>query len=311
MKNGKLIRFDWAIKYLLRDKANFDILEGFLSAVLKRKVSVLELLESESNQAYERDKFNRVDLLVRVSYDELILVEVQVESELDFFHRIVYGTSKLIVENIEAGEAYGTIKKAISISIAYFNLGRGTDYLYHGTTNFTGVNDGDTLGLSPNQLNSFGWDEVRQIFPEHYIIRVEKFGDEVKSAIDEWIYMLKNSEVKPEFESRNIQVASKKLELMALDEKGQQAYKNFMADERHHNSMVWSTHEEGRQEGLREGLREGREEGREEGRGEGREDEKIEVIKNALQEGIPIETIAVITQLDVDDVRRIEQQLMQ
>jgi len=151
MKNGKLIRFDWAIKYLLRDKANFDILEGFLSAVLSRQVTVIELLESESNKEREKDKLNRVDLLAQVSYDELVLIEVQVESELDFFHRIVYGTSKLIVENLEEGKAYGTIKKAISISIAYFNLGRGKDYLYHGSTNFVGVNDGDTLGLSRNQ----------------------------------------------------------------------------------------------------------------------------------------------------------------
>jgi len=30
----KLIRFDWAMKTLLRDKANFDILEGFLGALL-------------------------------------------------------------------------------------------------------------------------------------------------------------------------------------------------------------------------------------------------------------------------------------
>jgi len=30
-KRMKLIRFDWAMKNLLRDKANFDVLEGFLS----------------------------------------------------------------------------------------------------------------------------------------------------------------------------------------------------------------------------------------------------------------------------------------
>ena len=109
--------------------------------------------------------------------------------------------------------------------------------------------------------------------------------------------MFKNSEVKPEFESRNIQIASEKLKLMALDEAGQQAYKKYMEDERHHNSMVWSRHEEARQEGIREG------------REEGRQDEKIELVKSALQEGFPIESIALITKLDVNDVRRIEQEL--
>ena len=35
-----IISFEYAIKYILRDKANFDILSGFLSELLKRQVSV-------------------------------------------------------------------------------------------------------------------------------------------------------------------------------------------------------------------------------------------------------------------------------
>jgi len=255
--NNELIRFDWAVKYLLRDKANFDILEGFLSAILTKKVAVLNLLESESNQEHEGDKFNRVDLLVEIDSHELVLVEVQVESELDFFHRIIYGTSKLITENLATGKPYREIKKAISVSITYFNLGRGKDYLYHGTTNFAGVNIQDTLGPSRNQQIAFDVEEVREIFPEHYVIRVEKFTDEIKSAIDEWIYMLKYSKVKPEFESEHIQTASEKLRYMALDQDQQRIYRSYVENDRYHNSMVWSLQETGRLEGLEEGREEG------------------------------------------------------
>ena len=46
----KLISFDWAIKRILRSKANFDILEGFLSELLFEDIKILEILESESNQ---------------------------------------------------------------------------------------------------------------------------------------------------------------------------------------------------------------------------------------------------------------------
>ena len=49
MTEKRIIRFDWAIKTLLRDKANFDILEGFLTALLKEEIRVVSLLESESN----------------------------------------------------------------------------------------------------------------------------------------------------------------------------------------------------------------------------------------------------------------------
>ncbi|MEM6829022.1 MAG: hypothetical protein AAF551_00810 [Bacteroidota bacterium] len=36
----KLIRFDWAIKRILRDKENFDILEGFLSELLGQTIQI-------------------------------------------------------------------------------------------------------------------------------------------------------------------------------------------------------------------------------------------------------------------------------
>ena len=57
------IRFDWAMKRLLRNKANFGVLEGLLTTLLDEKITISQLLESESNQEYEFDKYNRVDLL--------------------------------------------------------------------------------------------------------------------------------------------------------------------------------------------------------------------------------------------------------
>ena len=60
----KLIQFDWAIKKMLRHKANFDILEGFLSELLNEKIKIKQILDSESNKETENDKFNRVDMLV-------------------------------------------------------------------------------------------------------------------------------------------------------------------------------------------------------------------------------------------------------
>ncbi len=46
----RLIRFDWAVKRLLRNKANFVILEGFLSELLSDDIKINNILESEGNQ---------------------------------------------------------------------------------------------------------------------------------------------------------------------------------------------------------------------------------------------------------------------
>ena len=59
----KLISFDWAIKRLLRNKANFVVLEGFLSELLFDDIKIEQILESEANQETVDDKFNRVDIL--------------------------------------------------------------------------------------------------------------------------------------------------------------------------------------------------------------------------------------------------------
>ncbi|MEA3444040.1 MAG: PD-(D/E)XK nuclease family transposase, partial [Bacteroidota bacterium] len=107
MGSGKLIRFDWAMKTLLRDKANFDVLEGFLSALLEDdNIKILTILESESNQADEEDKFNRVDLLVEDSQKRKIYIEIQNTRESDYLERLLYSTSKIIVENQNLGKDF-------------------------------------------------------------------------------------------------------------------------------------------------------------------------------------------------------------
>ena len=84
---GNYIRFDWMIKRLLRNKSSFVVLEGFLSVLLNRQIKITQILESESNQEEENQKFNRVDLLVENEKKEKFLVEVQNDHELDFFQR--------------------------------------------------------------------------------------------------------------------------------------------------------------------------------------------------------------------------------
>ena len=130
--DNQCVRFDWAIKRLLRQKANFGVLEGFLTVLLGEKVTILEILESESNQLYVDDKFNRVDIKAKNSKGEIIIVEVQNTRELYYLERILYGTAKAVTEHIELGQSYEMVKKVYSISILYFDMGQGSDYLYHG-----------------------------------------------------------------------------------------------------------------------------------------------------------------------------------
>ena len=65
----RYIRFDWAIKRLLRQKANFDVLEGFLTVFIGERITIVELLESEGSQLSAEDKFT-MSPAERHAYDE-------------------------------------------------------------------------------------------------------------------------------------------------------------------------------------------------------------------------------------------------
>ena len=224
----KLISFDWAIKKLLRNKANFVVLEGFLSELLFDNIKIEQILESESNQETDDDKFNRVDILTQNSKNELIIIEIQSTYEIDYFHRMAYGVSKSITENHKLGSKYKEIKKVISVNIVYFDLGQGQDYIYKGKTNFIGFHQKDLLELSDKQKSTFMKENISDIFPEFYLLKVNQFNDIAKDTLDEWIYFLKNSEVKDEFKAKGLKEAGEVLDIMRLEKQDIYGYNRYM-----------------------------------------------------------------------------------
>lgn len=216
-----LISFDWAIKRLLRQKANYVILEGFLTELLRRNVVIVNLPESETNKNEAEDKSTKVDILCEDEHGELMLIELQYYSEWDFFYRMLFGTSKLITDYLKIGEPYANIKKVYSINIVYFELGQGNDYVYHGTTSFTGLHHHDTLQMSPAQQEKLKKDTIHQVFPEYYIIKVNNFDNVAKDTLDEWIYYFKNNALPERYAAKGLDkvAAQLKVDTMTTQEK--------------------------------------------------------------------------------------------
>ena len=246
----KLVHFDWAIKNLLRNKANFDILEGFLSELLQTKVTIETLLESESNKNDKDDRSNRVDLLVLTEKKEHIIIEVQASMEWDYLSRILYGTSKVVTEYIQAGQSYRNVRKIISVSIVFFNLGRGEDYVYHGTTEFRGTHQHDVLQLGDNEQKAYGPEKnPSDIFPEYYLIKVNQFNERIKDKFDEWVYFLKTEKIQPTFTAQGIRSAAKKLDILSLTEEERNAYERYEENTHYEASMHESHYGRGKLEG--------------------------------------------------------------
>ncbi|MDR2761229.1 MAG: Rpn family recombination-promoting nuclease/putative transposase [Planctomycetaceae bacterium] len=251
-KERALISFDYALKRLLRNKVNYDILEGFLSELLQTKISVKNIGESESNKEHKRDKFNKVDILVENSSGEILLIELQFTAEMDYLHRMLFGTSKTITNYMAQGDDYLNVKKVYSINIVHFDLGQGDDYVYHGITHFTGLHNQDELRLSPAQRKLFDKEFAGDIYPEYYILKVKNFNNNTKDRLDEWIYYLKNNEIKEEFKAQGLDKAREILKRNNLSPEEQKTYDYILSLRSEELSAIATSKFEGREEGREE-----------------------------------------------------------
>ncbi len=228
MKNKrKLISFDWAIKRILRSKANFEILEGFLSELLFEDITILEILESESNQEQKNDKFNRLDIKVKNQKEEIILIEIQYDREMDYMQRILYASSKAIVEHMKESESYSKVTKIISISILYFDFGNGDDYIYKGTTNFIGLHNKSLLQLNEKQKELYKTQKTQNLFPEFYLIKIKNFNDNSKDTLDEWINFLKNEEIPDNPKAKGLLKAKETLDYLKMKDDERLDYNQY------------------------------------------------------------------------------------
>ena len=282
---NQIIRFDWAMKRLLRNKANFSVLEGLLTTLLGEKIIIQRLLESESNQEDEYDKYNRVDMLAENSKGELILIEVQNNNEYAYFQRMLFGASKLVTEYINRGEGYDQVRKVYSVNIVYFSLGCGKDLVYHGKTEFRGIHQGDILELTPFQKQTFKVDSVSQLYPEYYILKVNDFNQVAKSPLEEWIYYLNTGDIPDTATAPGLNEACQRLKLDRMTKEELNAYY------RHLDNIVI----------LRDNIFTERAEGRAEGEREAR----IQIARNLKKAGIPVEVIVKSSGLTVDEVKKI------
>ncbi|MBQ6062294.1 MAG: Rpn family recombination-promoting nuclease/putative transposase [Prevotella sp.] len=289
-----IIRFDWAAKRMLRDKANFGVFEGLITVLLNEKVKIVELLESESNQEDMEDKFNRVDIKARNSKDEIILVEIQQTRELYYLQRILYGVAKAVSEHISSGESYANVKKVYSINILYFDLGKGADYLYHGQTKFLGVHTKDELKINTREKDSIVMTTPETIFPEYYLIRVNEFNKVATTPLEEWIEYLKSGTIKEDTTAPGLQEAKEKLQYLKMNREERLAYDRHIDNIRVEKDILETK--------VLEGLEEGRKQGRAEGRAEGEHKKMMDIAKKMKESGMDNSVISKMTGVKEEDL---------
>ena len=290
------IRFDWAIKRILRDKANKEVLEGLIQVLIKEPVTITEILESENNKDRREDKGNRVDVKAKTEKGEIIIVEVQLTKERDFFKRILFGSFTAINDQIGSGQDYEVIKKVYSVNILYFNFGSGDDYAFHGVTTFRGMTNENAV-LEFNNMNERKYmDSERrritspdEVFPEYFLLIVDRFNEVARTPIEEWMAYLKDGAIREDTTTPGLQKARHKLEYMSMSDEERREYRDYMV----------SVH------AAKDAIETAKDEGREEGRAEGELKTNRENARKMKAKGFATEDIVEITGLNAEEIERL------
>ena len=299
----KLISFDWAIKRILRSKENFEILEGFLAELLKEDIKILEILESESNKDGKYDKNNQVDIKVKNSHGEIIIIEIQYSRELDYLQRMLYSTSKVVIEHISQGYAYSKIKKVISINILYFDFGDGDDYIYRGSTNFEGIHTHNRLYLNEIQKGLYKRKEINKIYPEYYLIKVKNFDDNLKDTLDEWINFLKNETILDNPKAKGLLKAKETLDYLNMPDDEKIDYERKQEKLRREASIYESTYIAG---GIEEKLNSEKRLKEEKLHSVKKlKEEKLSIAKNLIKQKVSIDIIKLSTGLTDNELENL------
>ena len=293
MHENELISFEWAMRHLLRDKANLGIIESLVGVVLGVPLKTIRILEEGNDRESLENKHKRLNMLVEDEHGAQFIVVVKNETEQAFYEYVIFRISKLITDFINRGEGYGNVKKVFSINIVYFNLGEGTDIVYHGKTEFRGIHDSSLLSISPFQRQVFDISETSNLYPEYFILKVNDFNRWSKVPLEQWIYFLSTGKIPADSTAPGLDEAREKLRTAKMTPAERKAYDN------HVDNLVIL------RDTVGNAKAEGRFEGRQEGREEGREEASIKIARNLKTMGMDAQSIAKATGLSLEAIEEL------
>jgi predicted transposase/invertase (TIGR01784 family) len=302
MNEKSLISFDYAIKYLLKDKGDYSIVEGFISALLKtigyKDVKIIALLESESNKDDSKSKRSLADVIVEDEDKHKYIIEIERNVKDSFVHKSLFNSSRLIIDNLAQREDYTQIIKVFHISLLYFPVGSGNGAIYHGKTIIHEVETNEKLTVHMRHRETGKEFDACNIMPEYFYISVPLFNDRLEREIDDWLHVMKYDEVPESYHSSYMEQVAQKLSMLKMTPIEKVEYSHYCKKLYNDRDELFTARETGKEEGMAEGINVGM--------AEGRNIEKIEIARRMRGLGLDTATIILTTGLTKEEIEGLE-----
>ncbi|MCX0408770.1 Rpn family recombination-promoting nuclease/putative transposase (plasmid) [Clostridium perfringens] len=270
---------DFVFKKLFGSEESKESLISLLNAIIKSDSPIedVEILNNDLDKEHNADKFSRLDIKAKTDKDELINIEIQVKNEYNMIQRTLYYWSRIYTDQLTSTRDYSELSRTICINILNFKL--LDNERYHNTYRLK--------ELTTNE-------ELTDIEEIHFIElpkskHVDK--DEVNNidSLLKWIEFIKEPESETvkilETTDEVLRNAKAQLYKISLDKDSIARYREF--EKRMYDETS----------ALNSAKREGKEEGRIE--------EKINLAKKSITEGLPISLISKLTGLSEEEIKRL------
>ena len=153
--------------------------------------------------------------------------------------------------------------------------------------------------------------DLHNIFPEYFVISIPLFDDVIKQEIDEWLYLMKHSEVKESFKSPYMQKVAQRLNILKMSNAERNIYDSYIMESMKGRDYLVSAEERGRGEGIQigkeEGIQIGKEEGIQIGKAEGEAKRNLEIARTLLAKGLDVKFVAETTGLSLEALAKLQQ----
>ncbi|WP_122639543.1 MULTISPECIES: Rpn family recombination-promoting nuclease/putative transposase [unclassified Romboutsia] len=271
-------KIDFVFKKIFGSEEHPKVLISFLNAVLKpiKPIIEVEIKNSDIEKEYIDDKFSRLDVKAKTSNNEIINIEIQLKNEYNMIQRSLYYWSKLYEEQLTEGDRYDKLCRTVCINILDFKYLKNDRF--HNGYRLKEIETNEEL----TDLEEIHFIEIPKLK------KLEK-SEEVVDLLEGWVEFLRDpeSEVVRKLEMSNKEIREAKDELYRLSRDSKERELYFMREKslKDEISALANAEEKGMQKG--------------------REEEKINIAKNMILNGMSNHMISNITGLTIEEIDEI------
>lgn len=278
-----------------------DLVISLLNALLPlradEEVIEVEYLPAELVPDNPLRKNSIVDVRCVDAVGRQFIVEMQMVWSPEFLQRVLFNSAKAYVRQLDKGFDYSLLKPVYSLNLVNDIFEPQLPEYYHyfklvHEEHTEKVIDGLHLvfvelpKFTPHSMS----EKKMQVLWLRYLTEIKDGTEKIPQEL------LDNAET-----GKAISV----LETSSYNDAQLASYDKFWDTISIEKTLYNSGERKGREEGLMEGEAIGMEKGRAEGMAEGRAEEKRKIASGMKQAGIPLETIAVITGLPLEEIKSI------